>query len=147
MRSAKVKARSKDKPSTDDLSTPSIPVSWGELIDKITILQIKAKALKKKSAIANVRRELRLLSKVAAPALDCRPAVKDLMAQLKTVNLSLWKTEDDIRAKEARREFDAKFISLARSVYRTNDARAALKKKINTQLASRLFEEKSYRHS
>jgi hypothetical protein len=125
---------------------PFIPVSWGELIDKITILQIKAAALKKKAAIANVRRELRLLSRAARPAL-ARPGVKGLMAQLKTINRTLWKAEDGIRAKEARNQFDARFVSLARSVYRTNDARAALKKKINTLLASRLFEEKSYRHS
>lgn len=132
--------------SGTDAAAPCIPVSWGELIDRITILQIKEKALKTQSAAANVREELRLLGAIAAPALHRRPSVRKLMAELKTVNRALWKIEDDIRGKEAGGHFDSQFIALARSVYKTNDARAALKRKINTQLASPLSEEKLYQH-
>lgn len=130
----------------DVTPAPCVPVSWGELIDKITILQIKEKRLKRKSAVTNVRNELRLLASVAMPVLKKQPRARDLMAQLKTVNLALWKTEDHIRAKEAVGQFDGEFISLARSVYLSNDTRAALKREINMQLASCIMEEKQYSH-
>jgi hypothetical protein len=130
--------------SGSDATTPCIPVSWGDLIDKITILQIKEKRLKRRTAVTNVRKELRLLARVAAPVLEKRPQARELMAQLKAVNQALWKTEDQIRAKEARGQFDSEFIALARSVYLSNDTRAALKRKINARLASPLLEEKQY---
>jgi hypothetical protein len=139
MRSNLIKAK-----SGKDAATPLIPVSWGELIDKITILQIKEKRLRRRTAITNVRKELRLLARVAAPVLAERPQARDLMAQLKAVNRALWKTEDQIRAKDAHGQFDAEFIALARSVYLSNDARAALKRKINVQLGSSFLEEKQY---
>jgi hypothetical protein len=124
---------------------PHIPVSWGELIDKITILEIKCEHLTDQAALANVGRELTALSSIAEPVLaDDKPA-RDLMARLKAQNEMLWEIEDRIREKEAAGAFDAEFVELARSVYKRNDERAALKKQLNLQLASGLFEEKCYK--
>ena len=125
-------------------ATPMTPVSWGELLDKITILQIKAERLEDAAKRANVVTELTLLSRIAGPALQ-DAAVTALMAELKSVNESLWEIEDHIRDKEAASTFDAGFIELARAVYHTNDRRAALKRDINRQLNSELVEEKSYK--
>jgi hypothetical protein len=124
--------------------TPIVPTSWGELIDKITILEIKGEKLEDATAVANARRELSLLSQIAEPAL-ADGAVRALAARLKAVNETLWKIEDDIRGKEAAGAFDAEFIELARSVYKTNDARGALKRQINLALQSELIEEKNYK--
>jgi hypothetical protein len=124
---------------------PHIPVSWGELIDKITILEIKREHLTDQAALANVGRELTALSSIAEPVLaDDKPA-RDLMARLKAQNEMLWEIEDRIREKEAAGAFDAEFVELARSVYKRNDERATLKKQLNLQLASGLFEEKCYK--
>lgn len=120
---------------------PLAPVSWGELLDKITILEIKAIRISDTAARANVDRELVLLREVAAPVLP-QPDLSVLVASLRRVNLELWQIEDDIRAKEATAQFDAEFIALARSVYLKNDQRAALKRDINTLLQSELVEEK-----
>ena len=120
---------------------PLAPVSWGELLDKITILEIKAARIADPAARANVDRELALLRDVAAPVLP-QPGLAALVDGLRRVNLELWRIEDDIRAKEAAAQFDAEFIALARSVYLTNDKRAALKRDINTLLRSELVEEK-----
>jgi len=126
-------------------SMPHIPVSWGELIDKITILEIKREHLTDQAALANVGRELTALSSIAEPVLaDDKPA-RDLMARLKAQNEMLWEIEDRIREKEAAGAFDAEFVELARSVYKRNDERATLKKQLNLQLASGLFEEKCYK--
>lgn len=122
--------------------TPQIPVSWGELIDKITILEIKAERLSSESARANVRRELERLSAVAASAEH--PKLIALKSALKRVNETLWRIEDDIRDKEAKQCFDAEFIELARAVYRNNDERGRLKAEINAALSSELVEEKQY---
>ena len=126
-------------------NTPLIPVSWGELLDKITILQIKRERLTSAAALANVARELDALSAIAAPVLADDRMATDLTAKLKQLNETLWEIEDRIRDKEAAGAFDADFIALARAVYKRNDERAALKKQLNLQLASGLVEEKSYK--
>jgi len=123
---------------------PRIPVSWGELIDKIAILQIKRERLTG-AAQLNVERELALLEEIAAPVMARDGEIRALAARLKTLNEALWETEDKIRGKEAAGAFDAEFIALARSVYRQNDARGALKREINLRLGSEIVEEKSYR--
>jgi hypothetical protein len=125
---------------------PCAPVSWGELLDKITILQIKQERIRDEAAIANIRKELSLLIEVAAPALR-EPAVLRLVAKLKAINGALWTIEDSIRVKDEEHRFDQQFIALARSVYKTNDERAQLKKQINKRLGSELIEEKSYARS
>ena len=124
-------------------AVPLAPVSWGELIDKITILEIKAERIADAAALANVRRELALLREVAAPAL-AEPGTAPLIERLRGINRILWQVEDDIRAHEARQRFDGDFIALARAVYRTNDERSAVKRAINLALGSALVEEKCH---
>jgi len=121
-----------------------IPVSWGELIDKITILEIKSKRLRAERALANVRAELTLLNAIAARGALGRPEVAALKDRLTAVNEDLWTIEDRIREKESAKAFDAEFIELARSVYLRNDERSRLKREINICLSSTLVEEKSY---
>ncbi len=121
-----------------------MPVSAGELLDKITILRIKSQRISDAAKLANVRLELQLLERTWA-ALG--PAVQAVAADeraLLAVNEQLWDIEDRIRAKEAAGSFDQDFIDLARAVYHRNDERAAIKKRINVALGSRLVEEKSY---
>jgi tetratricopeptide (TPR) repeat protein len=125
-------------------STPRVPVSWGEVIDKITILEIKALHLKDARARANVARELALLSAIADPQLAASPELAARKAALRTVNTALWDVEDALRRLEAAGRFDSEFVALARSVYRQNDERAAIKRQINELLASEIVEEKSY---
>jgi len=127
---------------TEKLPIPHAPVSWGELIDKITILEIKCARLASQDAIANAAKELALLRAIAEPVLG---ETRELTARLKALNESLWEIEDRIRDKEAAKEFDADFIALARAVYQTNDQRGALKKEINLLLKSELIEEKGYK--
>jgi hypothetical protein len=128
---------------TARLPTPSVPVSWGELIDKLTILTIKQARIADEAARANIARERDALETVAAPAL-ARSGVTTLVAELTEVNETLWAIEDDIRLCEARADFGAEFVRLARAVYHTNDRRAAVKRALNDLLASELVEEKSY---
>jgi hypothetical protein len=123
---------------------PNVPVSWGELLDKVTILEIKVERLTSESALANVRHELNELGPTAVKALSLHPGVEALKAELKRVNETLWQIEDDIRDKEAQQSFDADFIRLARAVYHNNDARGRLKQQINTLLKSDIREEKQY---
>ncbi|HEV3179216.1 MAG TPA: DUF6165 family protein [Steroidobacteraceae bacterium] len=121
-----------------------VPVSPGELLDKITILRIKVARIQEAAKLANVKRELSLLEQSWR---DCGAAAHDLALDeraLQNVNERLWDIEDRIRDKEARQIFDRDFIELARAVYLCNDERAAIKKRINLQLGSRLIEEKSY---
>jgi hypothetical protein len=125
------------------LPVPHAPISWGELIDKITILEIKALRLED-TARANAGMELALLREIAAPALE-DGRITALADQLRYQNQALWDIEDRIRDKERAGRFDADFIALARSVYQTNDRRGALKREINLALGSALIEEKSYR--
>ena len=122
-----------------------IPISPGELLDKITILEIKSERIADVEKVQNVRRELELLNTEWDSAGADSPEMTELRARLKTINESLWEIEDDIRDKERAGEFDDRFIELARSVYVTNDDRAAVKKEINLLLGSEIVEEKSYK--
>jgi len=124
---------------------PHVPLSWGELLDKITILEIKCAKLSAEAALANVRNELTLLNLVVEGQLIRRDELSGLTNALRAVNQALWDIEDEIRGKEARQEFDDGFIALARSVYRKNDERAAIKRQINDLLGSGIVEEKSYK--
>ena len=126
------------------LNAPLTPISWGELIDKITILEIKERNITSQSAILNIRRELSFLSQILkdSSAENLISKQKDLLF---AVNQKLWIVEDDIRDKEFNKEFDQQFIDLARSVYRLNDERASIKKEINQLLESEIVEEKSYK--
>lgn len=121
------------------------PVSFGELIDKITILEIKAERIADPAKLANIRRELDALEAAWRASPASATDISASRAALKAVNERLWTIEDDIRDKEAAQAFDADFIRLARSVYFENDERARIKRDINTQLGSSLVEEKSYR--
>lgn len=122
---------------------PSVPVPWGELIDKVTILEIKSERLKAEAPLKNVRHELGILRPFAEEALR-NAEVAMLKAELKRINETLWKIEDDIRDKEAAKLFDEEFVRLARAVYFTNDERGRLKQKINQALKSDITEEKQY---
>ena len=120
------------------------PVSPGELLDKLTILDIKIERITDAAKLANVRRERELLEQVwQASGLESA-AVRELRAALKAVNERLWVIEDDIRDEERAGRFGPRFIELARAVYVTNDERAAIKKAINQALGSEIVEEKSY---
>jgi chaperonin cofactor prefoldin len=121
-----------------------IPISPGELLDKITILQIKAKRIADPGKVANVKTELDMLSKVWSEAVEVDTEISALTAELKSVNEALWEIEDDIRDEERSKRFGERFIELARAVYVTNDERANAKKKVNLHLNSTIVEEKSY---
>ena len=125
------------------MKAPEVLLSWGELIDKLTILEIKSGRLKDPAALANISKELKLLASHVEVALHSAE-VPVLKKRLSQVNEALWEIEDKIRAKESRQEFDAEFIELARSIYKRNDERAGIKRQINTALSSDLVEEKSY---
>src|SRR5262249_52333645 len=122
-------------------AAPKVQISWGELVDKLTILEIKLERLKSNDAIENVRRELTTLSGIASEVLSGQPKVVVIKEQLKSLNEILWEIEDKIRAKEATKSFDRQFIELARSVYMTNDKRGDLKRQINALLNSDFVEE------
>lgn len=119
-----------------------IEVANGEIVDKYTILSIKLQKISDRSKLANIRREHDLLEK-ALDRLGIDTDDPDLVA-LRAVNLKLWDIEDQIRRKEAERNFDPEFIVLARSVYIHNDKRAALKRRVNLRTRSVLIEEKDY---
>ena len=119
-------------------------VSPGEFLDKVSILEIKLERIRDPAKLANVRRELDLLRGVWQASPLAGADVAALTRELKAVNEALWEIEDRLRIKEARRSFDQEFIELARSVYRHNDRRAALKRELNLALRSDLIEEKSY---
>lgn len=121
-----------------------VPISYGELLDKITILEIKQARLTDKAALANVSRELSVLLETSEPLEQQHSDLPGLRARLREINEALWDIEDRIRAKEAQAEFGAEFVELARSVYRTNDQRSAVKREINAVLGSDLVEEKQY---
>lgn len=127
----------------DCLASPAVPVSWGELLDKLTILEIKRQRITRPEALANVEMEYQLLLDVAALVIEVE-GLPPLIGRLKRINETLWKVEDAIRELEADAQFGDAFIALARCVYKTNDERAAVKKQINLLLGSRLVEEKSY---
>ena len=121
-----------------------VPISPGELIDKITILEIKSQRMTDAAKLHNVRTELSLLRDTWKASPFSATDISAEWAALRDVNAKLWDIEDDIRDKERDGRFDAGFIELARAVYVTNDERAAIKKRINTKLGSSLVEEKSY---
>jgi hypothetical protein len=132
------------KMSFERTPTPRAPISWGELIDKITILEIKSVKLLTETALANVRKELSLLLEIAGTQIQ-GSEVLSLKRKLRAVNDELWQVEDSIREKELSKEFDHEFIALARSVYKLNDERARIKMEINLLLSSEIIEEKSYK--
>ena len=121
-----------------------VPVSPGEVLDKITILEIKSERISDAGKLVNVKRELELLQASWQESVDEDETVRDIHAKLKSINEDLWEIEDDIRDKERAREFDQVFIDLARSVYVTNGQRADAKKELNVYLGSEMVEEKSY---
>ena len=126
------------------MSEIHVPVSPGEVLDKITILRIKAARITDPAKLANVRRELELLERTWRDSPYAHHNVATDEAALEAVNERLWDIEDRIRDKERAQAFDAEFIALARSVYVENDERAAIKKRINVALGSTIVEEKSY---
>jgi hypothetical protein len=123
---------------------PVVPVSWGELLDKVAILEIKRTRLRAPDAVANAEKELAALGPALA-ALDPAPAgLAELRAALSAVNRRLWTIEDRIREADAKGDFGVAFVELARSVYRENDERGRIKRAINVLLGSGLVEEKQY---
>lgn len=121
-----------------------VEISLGEFLDKLTILEIKAARVREPDKLANIHKELGQLRARWRESGYARADIEQEIKDLRTVNESLWEIEDRIREKEARGEFDANFIELARAVYHNNDRRAALKRAINRKLGSGLVEEKSY---
>ena len=124
--------------------SPLAPVSWGELIDKITILEIKVERLRAPASQANATLELALLRGVVAELGEAPPGLASLRGELAEVNRTLWDIEDAIRSKEAAGVFDSAFIELARAVYRNNDERSRIKRAINDLMGSEITEEKQY---
>ncbi len=121
-----------------------VPLSPGEMLDKITILRIKAARMSDPVKVANVKHELSLLEKTWKDSGAAAVDLGDEEANLTRVNEQLWVIEDDIRDEERAKRFGERFIELARAVYVTNDERAAIKKRINTLMGSNIVEEKSY---
>lgn len=123
------------------MTDPMIPVSWGELLDKIAILQIKSRRLRAPEARANAAKELAVLRQAAGSP---PPAPRELEAALIAVNTRLWRIEDLVREKEASGDFGPGFVALARAVYHENDERGRIKLALNRALRSSLVEEKQY---
>ena len=121
------------------------PVSAGELIDKITILRVKATRIGDAAKEANVRAELALLEATAAKELPASAELERLTAELTEINAALWDVEDGKRDHERRQDFGSSFVQLARRVYIDNDRRAAVKRQINALVGSEIVEEKSYK--
>ncbi len=126
------------------MNTPLIKISWGELFDKLTILQIKLKKIKKKNALWNIKIEHDELLKIYNSNFLQNANAKLLKADLKKINVKLWDIEDKIRDKERVKTFDEEFIELARKVYIINDERSRIKRNINEKFGSEIFEEKLY---
>ena len=126
------------------MSEISVPVSPGELLDKITILRIKSSRMSDAQKLANVRAELKVLEETWSTSPYARSDIAADVNALLQVNERLWVIEDDIRDKERAQAFDSEFIRLARAVYFENDERAAIKRRINLKLGSTIVEEKSY---
>lgn len=121
-----------------------VPTAPGELIDKLTILRLKSEKITDAAKLVNVRHEMVTLQETADAAIEMTDALRRLWDELYEINADLWVIEDDIREFEARADFSAGFVALARAVYVTNDERARVKKEINLLLGSRIVEEKSY---
>jgi hypothetical protein len=127
------------------MSDIKVPISPGELLDKITILRIKSQRMTDPAKLSNVRLELRALEETWSASAYARVDIAADIDALLRVNERLWVIENDIRDKERAQAFDAEFVRLARAVYFENDERAAIKRRINVTLGSRIVEEKSYR--
>ena len=123
----------------------NVPISPGELVDKITILEIKKEFIKNDSKLKNINHEYDLLMQIYTTQISETVGISELKNKLKEINLELWKIEDDIRDCEREKSFSDTFIELARSVYFTNDRRSKVKLEINLLLNSNLVEEKSYK--
>ncbi|MGO9932099.1 MAG: DUF6165 family protein [Steroidobacteraceae bacterium] len=126
------------------MSDIRVPISPGEMLDKITILRIKSERMSDPQKLSNVRLELQALQETWGASVYAKVDLEAEMTALFEVNQRLWAIEDDIRDKERTQAFDAEFIRLARAVYFENDARAAIKRRINLKLGSSIVEEKSY---
>lgn len=126
------------------MAMPSVPMSWGELFDKLTILNIKSKKITSEVARKNVEKEFGLLRSIYIATFDNNTEASRLEDELQSINRQLWDIEDHIRDKERSKIFDDEFIQLARSVYITNDERSRIKRRINEAFGSELIEEKSY---
>ena len=126
------------------MKSPLIPISWGELFDKITILQIKSEKILSPNSLKNIDRELKQLKLTFDTAFAENSKALELADELRRINSKLWDVEDRIREKEKKKVFDNEFIQLARSVYIENDQRSVIKRKINKAFGSELIEEKSY---
>ena len=122
----------------------NVPISPGELVDKITILEIKKEFINNDNKLKNINHEYDLLMQIYTTQISETDGISELKNKLKEINLELWKIEDDIRDHERLSDFGSNFIELARSVYFTNDERAEVKKQINIVAGSNIIEEKSY---
>ena len=121
-----------------------IPVSWGELVDKITILELKRNKIESEPARKKIEQELTLLLKLYEDGTDQSATINALMRDLASINSDLWNVEDSLREKEAKNIFDSEFVELARSVYKLNDKRFEIKQRLNTEMASEMIEAKIY---
>ena len=127
------------------MKTPLIPISWGELFDKITILQIKLENFRDNNALKNVKIEYDQLNMIYNKNFLENEKARLFLIDLKKINEKLWDVEDEIREKERNKTFDEEFIKLARNVYITNDQRSRIKRNINKAFGSKIIEEKSYK--
>ncbi len=130
--------------AAENVKTPLVPVSWGEVFDKLTILRIKEERIEELEKLVHIRREKAYLEEAVKELVNFSTQAKKLVQDLQGVNEQLWDIEDKIRDHERQKLFDSGFIELARKVYMTNDKRSALKKQLNLLLGSELVEEKSY---
>lgn len=126
------------------MKAPRIPVSWGELFDKISILELKMTSPLDINAKKHVETELSILSCIADRTIHGDVRIQNLVSSLTNINRLIWETENELRKKEKDHVFDREFILLARQVYKNNDERARIKKEINKMLSSEIVEEKSY---
>ena len=141
---ARIAARSPQASKSAARGVSLAPISFGELIDKITILKIKAQRIHDPAKASNIRSELQLLTEARAHFSTGGTEIDQLEAKLERTNEELWDIENHIRDCERQRDFGPRFVELARSVYRTNDRRAELKRQINEIAGSSIVEEKSY---
>ena len=128
----------------DPMKEILIPISPGELLDKITILRIKSARISDPEKLVNIRKELEMLDNIWNQSVTPDATITQLTEELTSINEALWDIEDDIRDEERQKRFGDRFIELARSVYVTNDRRAEAKKQVNLHLGSDIVEEKSY---
>lgn len=139
----KISAHSKELAAAGSYRRIFVEISPGELVDKISILEIKASRITEPHKLLNIRHELELLTRVHDECMPKSAQLALLSADLKTLNITLWNVEEEIRKEQAKRS-RRRFIGFARTVYRNNDRRAALKRRINILLGSPIIEEKSY---